>query len=874
MMEQKISFGFWMRLRRKALDLTQAGLGQLVGCSAAAIRKFEADERRPSAHMLTRLAEIFDIPPEQQPAFLRFGRGDWASPPVEAIRDEPWRTSTRSPRSNLPAASTSLIGRTEEVKQVCGYLANVDIRLVTLIGPLGIGKTRLSLEVGRASLSKFPDGVFFVALALLDDASLVAPAILQSLGYVESKILRASEQLSDGIGDKRMLLVLDNCEHLIEGIAQLVSELLVACSGLKILITSREALRIRGEWIYSVPILKVPKDILAVNMDTVSRYPAVTLFAERARAVRSDFALSPENLQAVSSICTQLDGLPLAIELIAARIRLMSPQALLARLSDPFVLSADGMRSVSARQKTLHNAIRWSYDLLSSDEQKLFAYLSVFSGGFSLEASEGIFGRWFVEKSVSDLVTSLVDKSLLQHTIPPQSEPRFHMLVTIQKFALARLRQVGEEARARNWHLAYYLELAEKADQEIHGPDQVDWINHVESEHDNLRAAIDWCISTQKAETGLRLLGALGWPWEVRSHYSEMRSQYEKIQSLPEVTHHPAIHARLLDHIGRHCWTQGDFEEARAFLEQSRGIWLQLGEEGEQGLAENLNWSGLLALWANRDYNAAEVYLHQSLELFQKWGNPRMALSIFHLGILEVDRNQYAKALSLLEQSLAMFSELGDLFSIARVSVFLGILFAKQGNYQKALYFIEQHLKMDQRLLFWDGIADGLHEMGDIYHNQGDIDQAEQFYEHSLTVCREHGLFLGITLYSLGLVALQRKDYSLALQRFTDYYPSARKANEKTSAAVLLTGLAAVAGGTGQPERCAELYGAAEAIIGASQDPISPFDRVEFERHIQIGRDQIGEQAFTALQSSGGTMTQAQAIARALNSPISLETQR
>jgi transcriptional regulator with XRE-family HTH domain len=366
---QTRSFGDWLKHKRRALDLTQAALAGRVGCSAAAIRKLEAEERRPSAQIVERLAEIFEIPQDQQTAFLRFARGDVRSMPSETKEDFPWHASAAPAHSNLPATVTSLIGRQQEIGEVREYLSKDNLRLVTLIGPPGIGKTRLSLEVARRALLDFPDGVFFIALASLDDPSLIALTVAQALNFVEVKRQSGTEQLSDGIRGKQMLLVLDNCEHLIEDVAALVSLLLSTCPHLKVLTTSRESLRIPGEWIYAVPAFDLPAEHSSVNVEGASQYPALVLFVERARAVRAGFSLTSENIKTITAICARLDGLPLVIELMAARMRLLSPQELLDRLTGQFMLTADGMRAASERQKTLQHAIDWSYQLLPPEEQ-------------------------------------------------------------------------------------------------------------------------------------------------------------------------------------------------------------------------------------------------------------------------------------------------------------------------------------------------------------------------------------------------------------------------------------------------------------------------------------------------------------------------
>jgi predicted ATPase/DNA-binding XRE family transcriptional regulator len=705
------SFGYWLRLRRKALDLTQDALADRVGCSVGMIRKIESEERRPSAQIVERFAEIFSISQEEQTAFLRFARGELRSISGETDEHLPWRTPIKPTHTNLPATVTSFIGREQEIMEIRDYLASPKIRLVTLIGPPGIGKTRLSIESARAVLSDFPDGVFFVALAPLDDPSLIAQTIAHSLGYVGVTKISTEKQLKEGIGDKQLLLVLDNCEHLIEEVAALAAGLLEACPRIKMIATSRETLRIPGEWLYAVPAFDLPAGAEFTDLSSAAIHPALTLFSERARAVHSDFALNPENIQTIASICTQLDGLPLAIELIAARIRLMSPQSLLERMSGHFVLTADGMRIASGRQKTLRNAIDWSYNLLPPEEQKLFMYLSVFSGGFTLAAAEGIFSHTFTEKSVPELLASLLDKSLVRRVASEAREDRYEMLATIREYAHERLQHWGEEAEIRNWHLAYLLSLAEKADKELRGPHQPEWLNRLNAMLDNVRAALDWGIETGQTETTLQLASSLWWFWVMRSEFNEARQWLGRVLAMPDVTSFPDLYAAVLAQLANHIWLQVEADEAKPIIE--RALPVARSQGNPQTLANVLMVFGLVLM--SEDNHAAQSTLENSMTLHResgdKWG---YAMAMMCLASATHRNDDPAKALALNEQALRVFRELGEIYFQSVCLWASGHLRAKLGDWKVGLGELRESLTLSRRL---DGkleVAAGLLRLAEV----------------------------------------------------------------------------------------------------------------------------------------------------------------
>lgn len=718
----EVSFGEWLKRQRMGRGLSRDQLAHQIGCAAITLRKIEAEERRPSAQIVERLIEIFNIPSDERKAFLSFSRGDWTKAPGEQRGETPWHDSTQSPRTNLRAPLTSFIGRNKEVADVREYLSNPDTRLVTLVGPPGIGKTRLSLTVARELLPEFRDGVFFVGMAPLEDQGLVALTIAQTLGFVEAPDRSSSQQLKDEIGDKHILVILDNVEHVLDTTAILASDLLSACPRLKILTTSREAIRSPGEWLYPVPALNIPTptELQSIDMDGLSHFSAIKLFAERGRAVRPDFKLNADNVGAVTAICSQLDGLPLAIELIAARVRWMSAQDLLSQLTDQFVLSADGMRAVPARQKKLLNAIGWSYNSLPEKEQTLFRRLGVFIGGWTLgEAQAVCSGNGLETDDIPALLTRLLEKSLV-FLQEQAGQVRYQMLVTIRQYAHEKLSELQETERAENCHLDFFLNLAEEAEVKLHGSQQPVWLERLEVELDNLRSALRWGFES-RAEAGFRLAGSLWLFWFMHAHFIEGRRWYDEALSLSGNSS-PYIRMRLLTGAASSALGRHDYDQLGILSEQSLAIARE--QENEWGITMSLHHLGAAAT-VQGDFKQAQILLEEGLDLSHKIGN--WVITDYFLGdlaFLAITQGDYDQASAFYEEDLALSQKHQDGWGSCYAFGNLSSIAYAQGDYGRAKALCAQSLALAYELGDWRMISSELLDMGMVAFRLGQPERA------------------------------------------------------------------------------------------------------------------------------------------------------
>jgi predicted ATPase/class 3 adenylate cyclase len=484
-------------------------------------------------------------------------------------------------RNNLPLQPTPLVGREKEVSEVCALLRRDETRLLTLTGAGGIGKTRLALQAAADLLENFPDGTFFAPLATLSEAELFFSAVAETLGVKETGELPLDERLKDYLSERRLLLMLDNFEQVLEA-ASAVTELLVRAPGLKVLATSRTPLRLYGEHVFPVPPLSMPDLKRPPPLERLTQYEAVGLFVERARALQPNFEVTNESAPAVAEICVRLDGLPLAIELAAARITMLPPKAMLQRLTSRLKLLTGGARDLPERQRTLRGTIEWSHALLDEGEQLLFARLAVFSGGRTLEAMEAICdAEGDLPVEVFEGVSSLLDKSLLRQEEGPNGEPRFVMLETVHEFAREKLRQSAEAEEIRRTHAEYFLTLAEEANPQLRGPNQLQWLERLEAEHDNMRAALSWALERNEVEVALKLGGALSGFWLLRDYHSEGRRWLEEALTM-DGRGSPGSRAMALAGAGWLAKDQGDLDRAKEACEEGLEL-LEHGKGGKRG---------------------------------------------------------------------------------------------------------------------------------------------------------------------------------------------------------------------------------------------------------------------------------------------------
>jgi predicted ATPase/transcriptional regulator with XRE-family HTH domain len=872
------AFGAWLKQRRSALGLAQKELAERAGCSVVMIEKIESGERRPSSQVAEMLADCLNVPLDERRAFVEFARAHLPADQLALLAEgggrAPWRTLFRR-STNLPSPHTPFIGREKAVETACALLRLPGVRLLSMTGPPGIGKTRLSLRVAEELMEDFEGNIFFVELAPVRDPDLVIPSIAGVLSLREVGGESLLENVKRYLGDKRVLLVLDNFEQVVPAAPQ-VSDLLTSAPWLKVLASSRERLHIYGEHEFQVPPLDLPSTRYLPPAERLMEYEAVRLFTERAVAVRPDFALTPENAPAVVEICARLDKVPLAIELAAARARTLSPVEIVRRLDSNLELLTGGARDLPPRQRAIRSAIDWSYDLLVEEERQLFRCMSVFVSGCSQEAAEAVCNvEGDLKIDVPEDTAALVDKSLVRRE-EAGGDTRYSMLETIREYAWWRLVGRGEDGTIRRRYIDYYVALAEQAKSAMKGPQQLAWLDRLELEHNNLRAVLGWALDGGDAGTALELAGTLWRFWLTHGHLTEGRKwlaeALERGSGAPDT-----VLANALNGAGNLACACGDFAAAQPLYERSLQIRRRQGDKA--GTASSLNNLALTA--HNRcDYARVKALHEESLaikrELGDKWG---IASSLGNLGIVAADQGDYSLARTLHEESLGLRREMGDRLGVALSLINLGIVVLAQSleqvepeareareahdrnisprRYAQAQALFEESLTIRKELADRPGIAECLVRLGEVEHCQGNYDRADYLYQQSLEICRELGDKVGISnaLLDAGHVDMRRGNARQAALRFGESLAIRRQLNDTRGIMESLAALAGAAASLGEAPMAARLFGALEASLRSTTFHLYPVDRLEYTRNLESARSRLSEADWATALSRGATMS-------------------
>ncbi|MCC6174423.1 MAG: tetratricopeptide repeat protein [Chloroflexi bacterium] len=773
-------------------------------------------------------------------------------------------------RSGIPSQPTPLIGRQHEVQAVRALLARDDVRLVTLTVPGGVGKTRVGVEVLGRLPEQLVDGATFVDLAPIDDSALLTATVADALGVRDTGRRPLFEVLTEYLSQKNLLLLLDSFERILPA-ATTVADLLAACPCVKVLVTSRAPLHLRGEHEYAVPPLALPEPSRPLTAEELSAIPSVSLFVQRATDVRSDFVLTEANAPTVGEICRRLDGLPLAIELAAARAKLLSPQATLGWLDRRLTLLTSGARDLPARHRTLRDTIAWSYDLLGDDERRLFRRLSVFVGGCTLEAAQAVGegdtrdagqpGR-LVSPVCLEHVASLVDSSLLREADGPGGEPRYFMLDTIRELGLEQLALSGEEMSARRDHLAWCTGFAEHVETQVRGPSGPEWLDRLAAEVDNVRAALTWSMADPEATSkaiGLRLGGAFFAFWYFRDHLDEGRRWLERVLA--------ADRERAL------AGDRADGEPAGPGVGAATGP--LHGDQAGWWFAIHPRVKALICLCNLCQQlgrlQEAETAILEAIALAQRIHDEvGEARATVWLAVVARSSGDYDRAVSLFETSLATFRRLSHAYGVWWTLNQLGETIMRVGDYARARVLLEECVAVAQKIGSLWGIADSRHRLGTVIFRQGDLDRAMALLEESLAAyiaLQAHGLHT--CLLDLGTIALARGDPGVAAEYFSRSLTRCHEIGDRYNIARSLEGLAQVASALSDADHArlshdaARLLGAASALREEINFAVAPVERPAVERAEVAARAALGDAAYETSWSEGRSLALDQAVEHA-----------
>ncbi len=891
-MNEPLTFGPWLKQRRKTLDLTQQNLADLTHCSLVTIRKIEAGALTPSKQLAEALSMALKIDSSDQAAFITFARSrherqaadSFTTRSASAARSVPAPDAPRVYR--VPASPTAIIGREWEISAARDLLRR-EARLLTLSGPPGAGKTRLSLAIAEALQNDFAHGACFVPLAAVDEAALVVNALADALGVTEAANRSLAEVTHTYLSDKQVLLVLDNFEQVMAAAGE-VAQVLQAAPQVKIIVSSRETLRLYGEHDFPVPPLTTPNLKAALSCEELKMYSALELFEQRARAVQPRFEIDEHNAATIARICARLDGLPLAIEMAAARIRWLSPEKLLDQLTQHLPSLQGAWRDRAPRQQTLRGAIDWSYHLLTPDEQRLFNLCGVFSGGFDVEALTAIA---HIDQT-EELLQSLVDKSLIKY-----AAGRYSLLEMMRDYARDQLSNAGQLDRVRADHARHFLAVAQIADRAWGGPQEQAQLDRLEIDHDNLRAALTWASEQIEPDMLWQLCARLGWYWNVRGHWNEGQRWVEIAQrktAAPLSVDQQRWRAAMLIAAGVLAENYGR-STARAWYEESLQLYRDLNDE--LGIAEALSGLGRVAA-AEGDFTAAYSHLSAAINHYRAGGEVRgLSAALNSLGYVAYARGFAAEAEALCAESLALRRAAGDQLGMAVTLNSLGAIAVEHGDYERARELYEESLAVRQAFGDKRGQGATLNNLGIIASNLGDYATARGYYAASLALRRELGDARGmvISLINLGNVDFQREDWAAArayyaaallqLETVKDlrltaaainclgnvaliqgqaaeargYYFDAlkrrRELGDKRGWLHTLAGLGGWLGAIGRYERAVEIAGAVMTLSKTLEWPLDQPEQRLLDQAVTAAREQLDRATFDQAWTKGEKMS-------------------